>query len=149
MHPLLADYYDRLANLHGDVKSALEGLPPEALDWIPGPEMNSLTVLVMHTTGAERYWIGQMAGGDPVDRVRANEFKAEALTADALVQRLDDTLAHSQQTLESLTLEDLETVRTHNEKEYRAAWSILHALEHAAIHVGHVQMIRQLWDQRF
>ena len=149
MHALFEDLYARLADLHGDIKNALDGLPPEALDWVPGPNMNSLTVLVIHTTGAERYWIGQMAGGDPVDRVRAEEFKAEALNVATLVERLDETLAHSQRTLESLTLEDLETVRLHNEKEYRAAWSLLHALEHTAVHVGHIQMIRQLWDQRF
>jgi uncharacterized damage-inducible protein DinB len=147
MHGLFADLYARLADLHGDIKAALDGLPPEALDWVPGPDMNSLTVLVMHTTGAERYWIGQMAGGDPVDRVRAEEFQAEALNASALVERLDETLAYCGGILESLTLEDLETVRAHNGKDYRAAWSLLHALEHTAVHVGHIQMIRQLWDQ--
>ena len=149
MHPLFADLYDRLEDLHGDIKSALNGLPPEALDWVPGPDMNSLTVLVVHTTGAERYWIGEMAGGDPVDRVRADEFKADALDGCTLIKRLDDTLAHSQRTLESLTLEDLMIVRPHGDHEYRAAWSVLHALDHTAVHVGHIQMVRQLWDQRF
>lgn len=148
MHALFADLYARLAELHGDIKAALDGLPAEALDWVPGPDMNSLTVLVMHTTGAERYWIGQMAGGDPVDRVRAEEFQAEALSAATLIERLDETLAYSQHILKSLTLEDLEAIRVHNGKDYRAAWSLLHALEHTAVHVGHIQMIRQLWDQR-
>jgi hypothetical protein len=27
------------------------------------------------------------------------------------------------------------------------AWSLLHAQEHMAIHVGHIQIMRQMWDQ--
>ena len=28
------------------------------------------------------------------------------------------------------------------------AWALLHALEHTAIHLGHMQIMRQLWEQR-
>ena len=40
MIPLLEAHIDRLSVLHEGVARALEGLPPEALDWTPGPGMN-------------------------------------------------------------------------------------------------------------
>jgi hypothetical protein len=27
-------------------------------------------------------------------------------------------------------------------------WALLHALEHTAIHLGHIQITQQLWDQK-
>jgi hypothetical protein len=52
--------------------------------------------------------------------------------------------------LEHLTLPDLDAKRTtpSNGKEYTVGWALAHALEHVGIHVGHMQIIRQLWDQR-
>lgn len=147
-HPLFTDLFDRLADMHDDIKEAIAGLSSDALDWVPGPDMNSLTVLVTHTCGAERYWIGHMAGGQNTDRVRAEEFKTTGGDEAALVGLLDATLADSQQVLSRLTVDDLSVPRTHERREFRAAWSLFHALEHTSVHVGHIQMIRQLWDQR-
>ena len=36
------------AELHADIEKVMENLPVEALDWVPGPEMNSIAVLVVH-----------------------------------------------------------------------------------------------------
>ena len=33
-------------------------------------------------------------------------------------------------------------------RTHRVAWCLLHNLEHVAIHLGHVEILRQLWDQR-
>jgi len=63
--PILEDYLERLQALHESIESAIEGLPQAALDWVPGPDMNSFAVLVTHVAGAERYWIGDVAGRDP------------------------------------------------------------------------------------
>ena len=64
-------YYDRLQTLHQGISEAIADLPQEALDWEPAPSMNSVTVLVVHLTGAERYWIGDVAGQDPSGRIRS------------------------------------------------------------------------------
>ena len=106
-HSLFTDFYDRLAEMHSDMKKAIAGLSSEALDWVPGSDMNSLTVLVTHTCGAERYWIGHMAGGESTDRVRAEEFETTGSDEAALVGLLDATLADSQQVLSRLTVDDL------------------------------------------
>ena len=150
MIALLEDYIERLGALHTDVERAIRGLPQAALDWVPGPEMNSVGALVVHLTGAERYWIGDVAGRDPSSRDRAAEFRARGLGEVELKQRLDGSLAYVQGLLEGLTLQDLDAVRVSPKdgREYTVAWCLAHALEHTAIHLGHIQFVRQLWDQQ-
>lgn len=144
------DYLDRLQALHIDIGRAIEGLPQAALDWVPGPDMNSFCVLVVHVTGAERYWIGDVVGRDPSGRDREAEFRSHGLDVVALETRLAETLAYTRGVLEKLTAHDLGTLRIspRDGRKFTVAWSLAHALEHTAIHVGHVQITRQLWDQR-
>ena len=143
------EIFDRLETLHSGIKLAIDGLPQEALDWVPGSQRNSLCMLVMHTAGAERYWIGDVIGVDNSDRVREEEFHAKGISAERLNNRLDEVLSHSKSVLEALNLYDLEATRTssRDNREYTVAWSLAHALEHTALHLGHIQIIRQLWDQ--
>lgn len=92
MHPFFQDYLDRLQRLHDYIERAIQGLPQTALDWVPGPNMNSLSVLIVHVTGAERYWIGDVVGRDPSGRDREAEFRAQGLDVATLKKRLADSL---------------------------------------------------------
>ena len=150
MLPFYEAFFDRIKELHSDIEKCFAGVPPEGLDWVPGEDMNSLAVLVTHTAGAERYWISDVVGQNPSDRDRDAEFRASGLDQATLKQRLDDVLVAVEKTLESLTLEDLEAERVsrRNQRTFTVGWSILHAMEHTAMHLGHMQMLRQLWDQR-
>ena len=142
------DYMDRLTDLHSQIEEALAHLPAEALDWSPGPEMNSITVLVMHLTGAERYWIGDVAGQDASGRDRAAEFRSGGLSPQDLIARLDASRAHAQGVLAQLSLEDLAQARSsvrHPDRTFTVGDSLLHALEHTGQHLGHIQMVRQLY----
>jgi uncharacterized damage-inducible protein DinB len=148
MHENFAAYYERLHSLHSNIGKAISGLSTEALDWVPGPGMNSLAVLVVHLTGAERYWIGDVAGEDPSDRVRSKEFKVHGLEAAELQKRLDQTLVHSRGVLSRLDLEALDQMRSspRDGSSYSVAWALAHALEHTALHLGHIQIGRELWE---
>jgi uncharacterized damage-inducible protein DinB len=144
------DLYDRFNEIHTDLARAIDGLPPEALDWAAGPEINSINVLVVHLVGAERYWIGAVGLGEPTDRVREEEFEAKGLTAEELKQRLTGADDFAREAFARFSLADLETVRKspRNEKTFRLGWCLTHALEHSALHLGHIQLTRQLWDQK-
>jgi uncharacterized damage-inducible protein DinB len=149
MHPLYLAYMDRLEELHRNIETALDGLTPEALDWSPGPGMNSITVLVTHLTCAERFWVGDVLAGDPSGRVREAEFETRGFDASHLKARLAASRSYIRNVLERLPLEALEEQRPARDgHEFSGAWCLLHALEHTAIHVGHVQMNRQLWEER-
>jgi len=149
MRPILEEYWGRLQSLHEGIEGAIEGLPQVALDWVPGPGMNSLGVLVAHIAGAERYWIGDVAGRDPSGRDRAAEFRTQGLDGTALRARLSMVLAHSRAVLAGLTLAELEALRVspRNGQKFTVAWALAHALEHTALHLGHIQITRQLWDK--
>ena len=149
MLTILDDYLDRLMTVHKDLNAALLDLPIAALDWSSGPEINSLAVLAAHSAGSERYWIGQVAGGEPLQRDRAAEFKTAGVDASTLIARLDAALAHSRSVVTRLTLADLEknTGVIHDDRSVTGAWALLHALEHVSVHLGHMQIMRQLWLQ--
>jgi uncharacterized damage-inducible protein DinB len=143
------DLMDRLSELHAEIGKSLDGLSSDALDWVPGPEMNSITVLVAHLTGAEKYWIG-VAINEPPDRDRAVEFLTKGLGLEELKARVASTEDFARYALTSLSIKDLETLRhsPRNDKTFSVGWCLAHALEHSAIHTGHIQLTRQLWDLR-
>jgi hypothetical protein len=148
MQPFFEDYLNNLQELHNDIQSALEGLSSDALGWTPGPGMNSISVLVVHTTGAERYLIGDVIAGEPSGRDRDAEFRAHTLGMDMLTKRLDDSLQYARGVLGTLTLPDLETrLMFRKQREVTVGWVLGHALKHTATHLGHIQLTRQLWEQ--
>ena len=149
MLPIFEAYLKCLEVLHTDMQRIIAGLPLAALDWSPGPEMNSLVVLATHVAGSERFWVGEVAGGDPANRNRSAEFQTHGLDEVALLSRLDASLAHTRATLEKLTLPDLEMRRPGMDRdEVTAAWALFHNLQHIGTHLGQMQLTRQLWDLR-
>lgn len=148
MQKFYATLLELLHKLHAEALAALEPLPPAALDWRPDPETNSLNVLVTHLLGAERFWVGNAVKDDTSHRNRDAEFQVSGLTYAALQQRFQDLEAYEQTALAGLTLETLDETRVLPDgREFSVAWSLGHALEHTALHVGHVEMLCQFWRQ--
>ena len=50
-HQLFADYQERLEDLQHRLHREVQDLSSEAIDWSPGPQMNSVAVLLAHITG--------------------------------------------------------------------------------------------------
>jgi uncharacterized damage-inducible protein DinB len=150
MDQIFKDYLDLFAQLHANCKDLISGLPKRSLDWRPGEDMNSMCVLVTHLTGAERYWIGDVAMGEPSGRNRDDEFLAKEMSAEELIKKLDDSLAYIQAAFERLMVDDLSKTRVspRDGREFSIGWAISHALEHTALHVGHIQITRQLLEER-
>jgi uncharacterized damage-inducible protein DinB len=136
--------------VHDEVVKALDLLPAEALDWSPGPGMNTISVLVTHLTGAERYWIGDVVTGEPSFRNREAEFQVKGADHAALKKRLSDLDAYEAQALEKLRVRDLETwkVSPRDGNKVLTAEALLHALEHSAVHLGHIEILVQQWRQK-
>ncbi len=146
MQKFFEEYLSILENCHNDIIKAMEGLSFDALDWQPGPDMNSITVMVYHLTGAERYWIGDVVDQSPSGRDRDGEFKVSNVGQDALKARLDENVDYARKVAEKLSLTDLAETRIspRSGKTVTVAWAFLHALEHSMLHLGHIEMTRQL-----
>ncbi len=150
MEPFFQDYLTELSRRHDQMLEAIDGLPQEALDWTPGTDMNSLNVLVTHTAGAERYWIGDVALGEPSSRDRDAEFRVKGASANDLKKRMGQATEFARYALGKLIEKDLDTERVdlRDGKTYRVGYALEHAITHTGLHVGHMQLMRQLWEQK-
>jgi uncharacterized damage-inducible protein DinB len=148
MHPFYGQFLDRLKLVHDAIGAAIEGLPLEALDWAPGAGMNPLGVLVVHVAGSEKHWFGDIIAGQPSGRDREAEFRSRGVEAPALKKRLDDMLAFARGVVADLDLADLTAERAayRDGRTLSVGSCLLHILQHAAEHAGHMQLTRQLWE---
>ena len=159
MLPELETCLKVLEDAHDWAAQALEGLPPEALNWRPtegevgledaDPDAtNSLAGLVTHIAGSERYLIGQLAGGRAFSRNRPAEFRASGASVEALRQVLRQANAYAREVMEDLTPEQLDETISGPVGEVPRRWALVRATAHAGLHVGHMQLTRQLFLAR-
>lgn len=149
MHLYMQAYDEILGNLLERMDGIFSELPVEALDWTPDPAMNSITVLVVHTTGALGYWLGELLGGEAAQRDREAEFSAHGLSKMQLHALLNETQAQISRVLDKLSPEDLarKHYSTIHKDYFTAAYALVHAVEHTALHLGHMEISKELWEQ--
>lgn len=150
MEPIFRGIYDLLREMHDDYKEEIVGLSPTDLDWSPGEGMNSIAILVAHTAGAETFWIGDVVLEQPTGRDRPSEFATKGLDGQALIDLLDGSLSRIEGAFEALSTVQLGESRTSpwQEEGFTLAWAISHILQHTALHLGHIQITRQLLELR-
>lgn len=140
-----------LAEQHQSWHEVLDGLSPEALNWTPGPETNSITVLVTHSLGAEESLLSTVVGR-AVSRDRDAEFRVQGADAAALARRVDEVGARTAALLDAVTAADLaETRQPANDRlnrRFPGIWWLLHAVEHNREHIGQAMLTRQLYEQQ-
>ncbi len=156
-NPMLPATLNMLNKLVGDIFQQLDGIPADDLNtWLPRDGMrdvNTFFALATHTVGAGEFWILEAAGGRSIDRNRSAEFNATG-SLEHLRARCDRWLADSADvfaTIDDATLASTFERPANPERGMSAARltraeCIAHALEHTAVHLGHLQLQRQLWD---
>ncbi len=133
---------------------AVRGVPQDVLDrWKPaaairgGHEMNSFAVLATHTVAAAAFHSLHMVGRRPSDRVRDEEFQATATYAD-IENRFSDFLVELHALLDGMAEEDFGGAPAPDGPDLgwtNADW-LMHTIDHIALHTGHLQVQRQLWE---
>ncbi|MDP3040828.1 MAG: DUF664 domain-containing protein [Deltaproteobacteria bacterium] len=150
----IENYLSFLNDLHNQVKTLLEGLPKEALDWRPLDGQgelatNSLAVMTIHLAGSEAFWMKEIIGGQSIHRDRDAEFIVKGLEFPELIAKLETAAKDTPSILSSLTPAQLEETRKFRDRMVTVRWAILHVIEHWAMHIGHMQLTRQLWLAKF
>jgi len=131
----------------------LGGLSDEALNRpLEVEPSNTLYQLGFHSAGSARYWAITLAAGEDFHRDRPAEFVSGG-SGPELIADLETLVEQVHAQLDSLTSGDLDGPVTES-ATYRPADtdgdrlvlrdSLLHALEHTALHLGHAQITRQL-----
>jgi hypothetical protein len=151
--PVLSSAQYVLREALADLRTVVEGLPAESLNWRPaGPETNSIAVLVTHAMHSTRSWLSVAMGAPLPERDRPSEFLAWAGDPAALLRFLDDMSAQCRDLLDSAEEVDWAASRkTHGRtgdspEQAPAAFSLIDALEHLREHVAHISLTRQLWE---
>ena len=68
---------------HRNLRRVVHALSPEALNWTPAPEVNSISALIFHTLAAERELVAG-AAGIMVEHDGIAHFQFEAASAEEL-----------------------------------------------------------------
>jgi len=150
MNAEINNYLLRIEDLRGQIASLIADLPADALNWRPieGSDdhaMNSLAVLASHTAGAERFWIHEVIGRQAPTRVRDSEFETAVGGPSPLLEKLTATGQETRRILAALTADELEGMRDVRARTVPVRWTILHVVDHTALHLGHMQITVQLW----
>jgi uncharacterized damage-inducible protein DinB len=142
----------KVEKLAREALEQMEGLPEKALNQrLPLPETNSLYALATHLVGAGEFWTVTVVGGRDIPRDREGEFTATGTLA-ALRERYERWLTMLHEDLDGLRDAEMERVMTlvgpvrawMAGDQLTVRESLLHALEHTALHLGHIQLTRQL-----
>jgi len=152
MNPEIATYSTYIRKQIADVHAALKGLSEEQLNRRPDvPGANCGYVIATHVLGNARAWVLGIVCGQPLRRDRPGEFASSGTyeelgkVACALSGEIDAALA----ALEPSTLDDrfvpaqeLWGEGTPHEMSRREA--LAHVLEHASMHLGQIQLTRDV-----
>lgn len=146
-------YAQVLTMLAREIIVQLEGLSDEELNTpVPLPDANSLAALATHTLGAGQYWSLTLVGGQAIPRDRPAEFRALGHGPE-LIARFEGWVAALQAMLAALPPEALgplpnppanRRLQAIGDAPITGRDCLLHAVEHTATHLGHIQLTRQL-----
>ena len=146
------DYLAEFGSLRELTGEAIRGLDDEAANWLPLPEgTNSIYAILSHLTGGQNHWVQEIISGEVIQRDREAELHASGHLAE-LLRRWEKRCLETETILGNLSpaqLAELRTIPHHPE------WGlitvrrcILHIISHLSIHIGHLQLTRQMWEQR-
>ena len=151
--PILTSARDLLRRARDDVRAAIDGLPPDALNWRPaGDDTNSIAAMANHAVTSARTWLSVAVEAPLPDRDRPTEFDFTARDSGDLLAFVDGLFEDCLSLIDSSRTVDWAALRKHwdpgRDIELFPAWALLHALEHLREHLGQISLTRQLWERR-
>ena len=103
--------------------------------------------MAAHVAGAEHFWIAEVIGNHPMTRDRDAEFKIEVANASELIRRFEAVEVETRGVFSTLTAADLDGTREAKGRTIAVRWGILHVIDHSSLHLGHMQITYQLWNE--
>lgn len=143
----IADLLERLAR---DAMAQFEGIAHDDLNRpLTLPESNTLFALATHLVGSGEYWTLGRVGKREIPRERSAEFYATGYVED-LLNRYERWIQDIHALLDTFPDERLdepvEPMVSHSaikSTTYNIRECLFHAVEHSALHLGHIQLTRQ------
>ncbi len=144
MEPTVVPVVDLFRSVHQQLREIVRDQDDETLNWSPGPDLNSIAVIVIHSLGSELdtlLFVRDLKS----DRDRDAEFQVHANDADMLLDAIDRADAALMEHATAITASDLEAIRTRPGREPQTGlhW-LLNNYGHAREHLGHLHVTVQL-----
>ncbi|MDQ3539832.1 MAG: DUF1572 domain-containing protein [Chloroflexota bacterium] len=148
MEPTVSAVADLFRSVHQQLREIVRDQDDETLNWSPGPDLNSIAVIVIHTLGSELDTL-LFVRGIQSDRDRDAEFQVHANDAEMLLDAIDRADAALIEHVSAITANDLEATRTRPERDPQIGlhW-LLNNYGHAREHLGHLHVTVQLRQQQ-
>lgn len=137
-------------------KETLQGLSPDALDWVPAGWPNSIGVILYHLALVEADWLyveilekefpPEMRDLFPQE-MRDGSGRLSVVAGLSLVDhlaRLDQVRAWLLKEMRAVDAVDWRRPRHLPEYDVTPVWVIHHLMHHEAEHAGHIQVLRTL-----
>lgn len=150
-HGFVATLAALYREVHDQLRREVSGLDHAALTWIPGPDTNSVSTLVVHLLGSEEEVL-RITRGLPSDRDRPAEFSARIDEPRELTARIDAADRLLDELGSKITEEDLATPRVRpsavrNRTPRPGLFWLLNNYGHAREHLAQLQLTKQMFLQ--
>jgi uncharacterized damage-inducible protein DinB len=161
--PQIGRYVAQLTEVRQDLLNEVAGLTAAQLEWHPDDQTESIGTLLLHLDGVEWSWMHEDIFGAAADEypgrwpeampIRAGAPQVTGRPPAAYLEPLARTRAETLTILRGFTDADLSRLvgeaapqpgRERRSVLYTIDWIIWHVLEHEALHVGQIELLRRL-----
>lgn len=148
----IAEYAKLLHDQRDAMLETVKDLPDAAVDWTPMPQdTSSLSMMALHGTGHLRRFLVENVTGREIEYDRAAAFASKGMGAAKLAETIRATYDMAEKALQSVDPETLDRPKlytiNHPIKGTTATpgYGIHFSMGHVWMHIGHMQLTRQLW----
>lgn len=136
--------------LHVRLRREVDGLDNAVLAWLPGPEMNSISTIVIHLLGSEAELL-RLASGVSAARNRDAEFTTPPEGSGSLIDRITEADRLLEEVAPALHQADLFATfvrpsAVRNREPRPTLFWLLNGYGHGREHLAQIQMTRQMYD---
>lgn len=132
---------------HATWREVVAGLGPDALNWKPGQDTNSIAALLSHSLESERFQVATAADTE-IPREREAMFRVTVSSADELLSLLDEMEKDVDGHIAVLNGDHLSQEITRTPRTRTGIAWLLNAIAHSREHIGQAYLTRQLWEQQ-
>ncbi|MFW9991446.1 MAG: DinB family protein [Candidatus Odinarchaeota archaeon] len=157
LSPRLASWYSQLVELRSNLLKNLEDVDQELLDFTPDErKIETIGTLLLHIAAIEWSWIFEDIDGEEMDfeewkhafalRPSVNIPQLAGKGMIFYLERLAKVRDEVYQRLTRMNDSDLDQkVESSDGVRYSIEWILYHIIEHEALHLGQVSMLKRLY----
>jgi hypothetical protein len=157
MNNEIAAYEESIGDRIKQIRELVERMTPAQANWRPPfDEMNSIWALAAHALGNARAWIIGIAAGNEIGRDRPGEFASSGEHVATLLSQIDRIAGDVVQALNGIDTARLDVRLVPSQelwgegppREISVRDAIVQVIEHLSLHLGHMQVTRDLASGR-